>query len=227
MTTEYEAEPLNFDDICDLLVELGSLVSAAEFHGSVSGMLAGCIKDKKEPDGGWPSFMAELIDVEFQASSLQQQELVEIGQTIANALTDESLSFTLLLPDDDDDVSVRIESLGDWCQGFLSGFAQSGITDEIIATWADDAREALHDLAAIAQIGLDSDDEDPKLEADYLEVSEYVRLAALHVFLECAGEGNKGEADMDLADQKANREAHEAAISSVNDLFNRGDKPLH
>ncbi|CAH0992870.1 hypothetical protein SIN8267_03007 [Sinobacterium norvegicum] len=226
MTTEYEAEPLDFDDVCDLLVELGSLVSAAEFHGSVSGMLAGCIKDKKEPDGGWPNFMAELIDVEYQANSLQQQELVEIGQTIANALTDESLSFGLLLPDEDHDVAIRIESLGHWCQGFLSGFAQSGITDPIIATWPDDAREALHDLAAIAQIGLD-DEDDPKLEADYLEVSEYVRLAALHVFLECAGESNKGEADMDSADQKANREAHEEAISSVGELFNRGDKPLH
>lgn len=226
MTAHYPVQPLEFDDVCDLLVELGSIISAAEFHGCVSGMLAGCIKDKKEPDGGWAKFMAATIDVECKAELLQQQELVEIGQHIANELTSEDLSFQLLLPDDDDDINMRIEALGSWCHGFLSGFAQSGITDKTLRLWPADAREALHDLAAIAHIGHDSSDASDA-ESDYVDVSEYVRLAALHVFLECVGDDNKGAQDMASADDHANNNDFDAQIASVSDLFARNTKPLH
>ncbi|ROR98858.1 hypothetical protein EDC56_3093 [Sinobacterium caligoides] len=226
MTTEYSDQSLNFDEVCDLLVELGSIISAAEFHGSVSGMLAGCIKDKKEPEGGWPTFMANTTDIDYQGSSLQQQELVEIGQQIADELTSESLSFRLLLPDDDDDISVRLESLGLWCQGFLTGLAQSGVTEAVLKAWPADSREALQDLAAISQIGSEGE-EGATAEADYIDVSEYVRLAALHVFLECAGENNRGEQDMQAADRRADTDPAADSSVSVSELFARGTKRLH
>ncbi len=78
-------------------------------------------------------------------------------------------------------MSERAVALGQWCQGFLAGF---GLTagDRALST---ESVEVLQDLSAIAQIQ-DSLEESEDGETDYMEVMEYLRVAPLLLFTECA-----------------------------------------
>jgi len=51
----------------------------------------------------------------------------------------------------------------------------------------------LRDLAAIAQIAVEDGDESD--EADYMQVTEYVRQVAVSLFLEYAAQTNKASTD--------------------------------
>ena len=68
---------------------------------------------------------------------------------------------------------------------FLVGFGAAGIDPD--KTFSSDSAEALRDLAQIAQVSsADPDDvvEDDDQEADYVELSEYVRVVALTFYTE-------------------------------------------
>src|SRR5690606_26477934 len=91
------------------------------------------------------------------------------------------------LPDDDSDISERVAALSQWCHGFLTGFGSAGAKDEL----SEDARDTLQDLAALVQITADDEDDS---EADYMEVTEYVRMAAASLYYEFA-EADAGDAD--------------------------------
>ena len=75
----------------------------------------------------------------------------------------------------------RAAALGQWCQGFLSGF---GLTRRAYSL-SDEANEVLRDLAAIAQVQ-DALEESEDGESDYMEVMEYLRVAPMLLFSELA-----------------------------------------
>ncbi|MCY1558840.1 hypothetical protein D9M68_958120 [compost metagenome] len=89
--------------------------------------------------------------------------------------------MVLLLPSDDAPLRERAAALGQWCQGFLGGF---GLTARDSALSAE-AMEVLQDLSAIAQVQ-NALEESEDGENDYMEVMEYLRVALLLLFSECA-----------------------------------------
>ncbi len=66
---------------------------------------------------------------------------------------------------------MRLFALGRWCEGFMLGFAAGCSASG--HPLPEDAREILADFARIAEVAAD-DVEDS--EADYMEVTEYVRV---------------------------------------------------
>lgn len=69
--------------------------------------------------------------------------------------------------------------------GFLSGFGLG--FDRSKQTLSSEITDAMEDLANIAQVSFDADDEElegENAETSYLELAEYVRLAAMMVFAE-------------------------------------------
>ena len=93
----------------------------------------------------------------------------------------EDITVVLLLPDDEAPLAQRAVALGQWCQGFLAGF---GLTARDGALSAE-AMEVLQDLSAIAQVQ-SALEESEDGESDYMEVMEYLRVAPLLLFSECA-----------------------------------------
>jgi uncharacterized protein YgfB (UPF0149 family) len=85
------------------------------------------------------------------------------------------MGFALLLPEDDASLADRADALLGWCRGFLGGYGL-GAGDAVPET--PEAREALDDLGKIAASRLSYDDPEGD-EAALLEVSEFVRVAAL------------------------------------------------
>lgn len=169
---------LEFDDIADALLAANALQSPAELHGMLSGQLAA---GKRPGADAWAREARQWLDV---GEIAVLPCLPPLYQNTLAALESDDYAFRLLLPDDDYGLEVRTQALGEWCRGFLEGFALGGGGQQM----SDDLKEWLGDLSDIAQIGLTEQDqalEDGEQEASYADIEEYVRMASLAIFAEC------------------------------------------
>jgi len=185
MFDERPGEPgvFDFDEIANHLLDQGQQTSPADLHGCLSGLLA---------SGTAASAEAALDNVCSALHVTLHGELAEIVQNLytvtAAALIDETFDFHPLLPDDDTELEVRTQALADWSRAFLAGYAQGKVTSGATgAAVAADSAEALRDLAVIAQAGIDEDATEEESEQSYAEILEYLRVAALNVFLDSEG----------------------------------------
>lgn len=159
-----------------LLASADQPVSPAELHGLLVGR--SCAGAGFEPDP-WLADAAEWLGRIPEGNV--QQALLGLQRMLEQELTSQDMALTLLLPSDDMPVSERAHALGLWCQGFLNGFGLI-VGDQALSR---EAMETLQDLTSIAQIGGQLDDSEDS-EVDYMEVMEYLRVAPLLLFTECA-----------------------------------------
>lgn len=169
-----------FDDFCDLLMPLGTLSSPAELHGILCGKLCGGARPSEVQ---WLLEAVEFLDFTQAPDESVRLALSQLYQDTCSQLRTDAFGLVLLLPGDDTDIETRVRSLGEWCQGFLSGFGSAGVPGQ--REISEDTEDALRDLASIVQIGDEGLDEAGS-ESDYMEVSEYVRMAALALYMEYA-----------------------------------------
>lgn len=159
-----------------LLNSAGHSVSPAELHGLLLGR--SCAGAGFDADA-WLVDATELLGGEPQDNV--RQALIGLQEMVKGELCSEDVTVVLLLPDDDTPLAQRAAALGQWCQGFLGGF---GLTARDGALSAE-AMEVLQDLSAIAQVQ-SALEESEDGESDYMEVMEYLRVAPLLLFAECA-----------------------------------------
>ncbi|WP_299182168.1 UPF0149 family protein [uncultured Neptuniibacter sp.] len=170
----------DFELIANMLVEEGvKIVSPSELHGLVVGHVAAGARLLPEK---LLKIACELLDLDGLSHESSKETLDTMYRAICSALESLDLEFELLLPDDENEISVRAESLGRWCQSFLSGFGLYGKHTD--ASLSSEAKETLNDLGQIAQISVELEELDEN-EADLMEVQEYVRMAVLMLFTEC------------------------------------------
>ncbi len=181
-------EQPDFDDIGDIFVRLGLSISPAELHGLLAGSLSGSLAlTPKE----WLQEVADYFNVALAVLEEPDTEMQAFCQSVSEQLMDSDLSFNPLLPDDDCDLESRVSALSEWCQGFLNGFGRhQRLSNEGQAgnKMSKDGHEALRDLAAISQVGLDSDSLPGETEEEYYTgIVEHVRVTVLFLFLETNG----------------------------------------
>jgi len=159
-----------------LLSSSAQPVTPAELHGLLLGRsCAGAGFDVES----WLTDAAEMLGTE--PDEPVRQALVGLQEMVKGELGGDDIAIVLLLPSDDAPLAERALALGQWCQSFLTGF---GLVAGDRALSAE-AMEVLQDMAAIAQIQ-DSLEESEDGETDYMEVMEYLRVAPLLLFSECA-----------------------------------------
>ncbi len=181
MNTTNKVRRLAFDEVCDLFVVIGAHNSPAEMHGLLVGQLAA---GKRMNHAEWLEEAREFIDTDQVFTKDQEEQLQFVYMATLTALADDELGFYPLLPPDDTEMEERLNSLGLWSQGFLAGFA---LVEKSIGEVPEVVNEALNDLAAIAHLGMnESEDWDASADDDYMQIVEYVRLAAMNTFLEYA-----------------------------------------
>ncbi|PAU58237.1 hypothetical protein BZL41_18255 [Pseudomonas sp. PIC25] len=159
-----------------LLSGCANPVSPAELHGLLLGRSCAGSGFEVEP---WLADAADLLGSEPQDSV--RQALIGLQEMVKGELSGDDMTVVLLLPGDDAPLTERAAALGQWCQGFLAGF---GLTARDGALSAE-AMEVLQDLSAIAQVQ-SALEESEDGESDYMEVMEYLRVAPLLLFTECA-----------------------------------------
>lgn len=173
----FPTELPDFDTLANALIEEGILtLSPSELHGVIAGHVAAGARF--DPDT-LLRMLADLTDVSAFKQEASKLGLLSVYQATLVQLQSDSLAVELLLPDDDQALGDRVDALGSWCSGFLAGFGMQVATKHL----SDQVNEAIQDLAQIAQIEADSEEE-PGDEANFMEVAEYVRMALVLVFLE-------------------------------------------
>ena len=172
---------LDFDEVADLIVQIGSHTSPAELHGFLSGQLSA---GRRLEGSDLTEILIECLDVQDSFSAEQLEKLRFVYMSTLNSLMDDELGFYPLLAEDDSEITLRLGTLGQWCQNFLSGFAT---VEKAIKDIPEIVNDALNDMAAISQVGVDEaelEEDEDAAEEDYAQLVEYIRLASLNIFME-------------------------------------------
>jgi uncharacterized protein len=173
---------LRFDDLANLLVPLGTLNSPSELQGLLCGKLAG---GASLTEINWLLAAVEFLDF-TQAPDEKVREVLTTLFHVTREQLRGDFGLKLMLPDDDYGLGERTNALSQWCHGFLTGFGSVEVAG--VREISEDVEDTLRDLAAIVQIHADDEEDDPSAEADFMEVTEYVRMAASGLYLEFAAE---------------------------------------
>lgn len=149
---------------------------AAFLHGFWHGLNAG--------NESWDlkAWLDALVK-EFDISSMPAQLLKDfqrIHDVSSEQLSDDPLSISLLLPSDDEPLTLRAYALQQFCQGYLYGL---GLGNRIQnwKTLPPEFREWIEDITHISQLDETSVQESNNDESDFTDLSEYVRLAVGHI----------------------------------------------
>lgn len=167
---------MTFDQLATCLLPTGTLTNPSELHGMFCGRLCG---GQRLSRTDLADVAADLLGADKALAGSLTDPLATLHETTLTQLRDSGFVFQLLLPDDDDPLEMRTQSLAAWCQGFLAGLGLSGLAGE--TRLSADTNDAIRDLAAIAQADEDPDDNEEN-EASFFELVEYVRMATLLVF---------------------------------------------
>ena len=159
-----------------LLSSNGHPVTPAELHGLLVGR--SCAGAGFDPDS-WLADAAGVLENEPQDTV--RAALIGLQEMVKAELTGEDIAIVLLLPGDETSLTDRATALGQWCQGFITGFGLNAGGKDL----STDAKEVLQDLVAISQVQ-EALEESEDGESDYMEVMEYLRVAPLLLFTELA-----------------------------------------
>ena len=146
----------------------------SEIHGMLCGML--CVNEFLASDIWIDQIMSETAEINLMAEDI----LKELFNATVSQFNDNTLSFSLLLPDDDITLHTRAESLGHWCQGYLSGLGFGYMKEDTEVS--SEVHEFLADVANITTVGFfNTDEAKEEDEIAYMELVEYVRVGVMLV----------------------------------------------
>jgi uncharacterized protein len=154
-----------------LLADSALPLTPASLHGALSGYLC----SGAQPD---PAVFSDLFETELPEVVLRLLE--RLGQDALAELQGNDYGFHPLLPDDDAAIlAERLLSLGQWCDWFNIGFSAGYMQPQV--PLSVDVMEILNDFGQLAEVEApeQGDEED---ESYFMELVEYVRMAAITVF---------------------------------------------
>jgi len=168
---------LDFATVQAVLTSESVKMHASEVHGVITGLVsAGYIFEDSD-------YLVVINDMLNNGDGLPNAVKLTIKSMFSDIwknILDDSYSFQMMLPDDDDTIMERANGLGHWVQGFNLGF---GLQQKNKAKLSEDVQEVLNDFVDIANLS-DDMEEDEDTEQAYYEIAEYVRISALLCFTE-------------------------------------------
>ncbi len=160
-----------FSEMTAALSQTELKLHASQVHGLITGVLCGTLNTEVE----WEELvMGEKLTEDTRP--ILQDLYAKTGSQLADFL----FEFQMLLPDDEEELPVRAESLGVWCQGFLTGLKTSGVA--ITGREDGELTEAINDLIEIAKMNYDEVEASEEDETAYVELVEYVRVAVIYIY---------------------------------------------
>ncbi len=163
-----------FPRLEDTLAEAGSAADAAEAHGTLCGALCAGSNFALE------DWLEELLEDPGGHCGQCRDVLETVYGETAQALSDDSMEFTPLLPDDDQPLAGRASALAEWCHGFLYGLGTGRLNS--IAELPGEVGEVVHDFTEISRA---TPGEEEATEADehaYAELIEFVRAGVQLIY---------------------------------------------
>lgn len=169
-------EKVEFDILEGALKACGASWGAAQTHGLLSGRLA-TAGASAGPD--WLRQVLEGTDDSGAPVADCRKLLDTVYRSTFWELSERLSEFEPLLPDDADDISMRIVGLSHWCEGFLHGLVSAKHGDALKERLgAPPLSDIIKDMLQITRAGEDEDGHDEESEGAYAELVEYLRVAA-------------------------------------------------
>ena len=179
---------IDFATMQATLTSEGFKSHASELHGVLTGLVCAGIEFE---DQGYVTILNDLFNDGDGIPKAVKAALKQMYNELWTSILDDSYSFNLLLPDDDDTMAERGHALSTWVQGFNLGF---GLQQKDTPVVSEDVKEVLTDFGEIANLS-DEMEEDEDTEQAYFEICEYVRISALLCFSELATPPNQNKSD--------------------------------
>lgn len=153
--------------------ESWSDVSISELHGLMTAIMVAC---HPTDEAGWTALLEELSFAIPEQKAMQL--LTEYAEDVSFALKDQddAYAYEPLVPDDEHDLSERFMALKDWAGGFITGL---GVVDMV---FGEDEHEQIADLAKIASIRPDENEEFTGDEEEYLYLFEFARMVPVSLY---------------------------------------------
>lgn len=166
----------DYASLGELLTKHDILATPAEVHGLLSGLLAGGLP---VDDSSWQVHLNELFNDGLALPRALLREIEELIQTTEKLYKGANFEFYPLLPGDSEPLDERAESMAQWVQNFLVGFA---LICQELSKAPEDIQEAIEDFNYISRLSLELDDGDDENEQAYFEIYEYVRMGCMACF---------------------------------------------
>lgn len=171
---------ISYSKLESTLSKLGAQMNAAETHGLLTGMLTLANPAKTDT---WRATLLENLDC-ADPDEKQWGIFSATSSQIMQDFTDPNFAFKLMLPGDNLPLEDRIDALGYWCRGYLSGLGLIGITQDDLTNPI--VKELVQDLSQIAHVSMETDASDED-ENNFMELVEFVRVAVQNIQIELQG----------------------------------------
>jgi len=177
-------EKIDHDALENALRRCGSTWDAAQTHGLLSGRLAIAGADS---GFDWLSQVLEGTDPANAMRTDCENMLGALFESTYRQLAERLSEFAPLLPDEDDSTAARATALAHWCEGFLHGLVAGEHGDDLRERLkAEPLSDIIRDMLQITRAAVDEDCDEESDEAAYIELVEYVRVAAQLAYEELA-----------------------------------------
>ncbi|WP_057830723.1 UPF0149 family protein [Colwellia sp. TT2012] len=175
---------MDFPSIQAILTSEDVRSHASEIHGVLTGLVCAGFEFENQ---GYMVMLNDLFNDGDGFPTAVKIALKQMYNELWTSILDDTYSFNLLLPDDDDTMAERGHALSMWVQGFNLGFGLEQKDSPVVSA---EVKEVLTDFSEIANLS-DEMDEDEDTEQAYFEISEYVRISAILCFSELATPPNQ------------------------------------
>lgn len=175
---------VDHDLLNDALKRCGANWTAAQTHGLVSSRLA------VSGTRGASESLGQVLEGSDTADALRKEcadMLATLWQSTHRAFSERLSAFEPLLPDDNDAVGIRTEALAHWCEGYLHGLVSGehgAALKERLA--AEPLADIIKDMLQITRATADDLEDDDSSDEAYVEIVEYLRVAAQLFYEELA-----------------------------------------
>lgn len=166
-----------YQTINKIFKENESDLTSSEAHGLATGLL--CIENKVNVT----SWLTELFPEDIILLEEDKTILIALFEQTRKLLggEDESFRYDLFLPADDEELTVQLEAIRSWCEGFLFGIGRSRSE----STWPEEVSEIIKDVVEFTkmdtELGEIDEEEINENESALVEIQEYLRVAVMMI----------------------------------------------
>jgi uncharacterized protein len=165
----------DLDELEGILRAAGLACAAPTAHGLLSGCL---VADASLSGTRLEQALGERHPPAGHDEAAFHRAIESLRLQVLRALNDPDLGFDLLLPDEDEELELRAQGLGQWVDGFLGGLGQTPRVGGLKPS--PETAEILRDFAQIARIEAEPEPEASEASEQALaELSEYVRVGVM------------------------------------------------
>lgn len=169
-------QAIDHDSLNAVLQRCGSHWNAAQAHGLLCARLAVSGSD------GARVWLHHLIDEKDLSSGISAEDAVVFDGVLATTwaqLAARQSDLELLLPGDGEDTASRAQGLADWSEGFLHGIVADQANEEVRRRLAEEPlADVIKDMLEITRATVGDEDDVEGDENAYVELVEYLRVAA-------------------------------------------------